>query len=65
MYSAAPPLNAAYLYNFTTNTYALTGRMTTNRAQNTATLLPNGQVLISGGHNSQNSALSSAERYTP
>ena len=64
-YNASPPLNAAYLYNFTTNTYALTGRMTTNRAQNTATRLPNGQVLISGGHNSQNAALSSAELYTP
>ena len=64
-YNASPPLNAAYLYNFNTNTYAITGRMTTNRAQNTATLLPNGQVLISGGHNHQSSALSSAELYTP
>jgi hypothetical protein len=64
-YNAAPPLNAAYLYNFTTNTYAITGRMTTNRAQNTATLLPNGQVLISGGHNHSTDALSSAELYTP
>ena len=64
-YNASPPLNASYLYNFNTNTYAITGRMTTNRAQNTATLLPNGQVLISGGHNHQSSALSSAELYTP
>jgi N-acetylneuraminic acid mutarotase len=64
-YNAAPPLNAAYLYDFNTNTYASTGRMITSRSQDTATLLPNGQVLISGGHNHQSSALSSAELYTP
>jgi hypothetical protein len=64
-YNAAPPLENAYLYNFNTNTYARTGQMTANRAQDTATLLPNGQVLISGGHNHNSDALTSAERYTP
>ena len=64
-YNAVPPLAAAYLYDFNTNTYASTRHMTTNRSEDTATLLPNGQVLISGGHNHQSSALSSAELYTP
>src|SRR5205823_4116712 len=40
--------------------WSVTGRMTTARAGQTATLLPNGKVLVAGG-----SGLSSAELYDP
>jgi hypothetical protein len=37
--------------------------MTTQRAFHTATLLPNGQVLVAGGFDSNGLALASAELY--
>jgi Kelch motif len=39
--------------------------MTTARTGQSATLLPNGQVLVAGGYNPSNSYLASAELYNP
>src|SRR5258705_9364054 len=44
-------------------TFAPTSSMTTARSLHTATLLPNGQVLLAGGASSSDRALSSAELY--
>ena len=63
-YTPHPPLPYALLYNFASNSYTFTGNMNVSRAENTATLLPNGKVLITGGYNVQTD-LSSAELYTP
>ena len=63
-----PPVSDAYLYNFSTNGYTHTGPMTISRFEDTATLLPNGQVLVAGGetHNSRGTTTTaSAELYTP
>ena len=63
-----PPLPNAYLYNFSTNGYTRTGNMTMSRFEDTATLLPNGQVLVAGGHTHSGgvtTATASAELYTP
>jgi len=46
-------------------TFAPTGSMTTARSLHSATLLPNGQVLLAGGTASSNGALASAELYDP
>jgi N-acetylneuraminic acid mutarotase len=56
------------LYDFSTNSYAFTGPLITPRYADSAVLLPNGQVLVSGGidHSSSGTQLlSSAELYTP
>jgi hypothetical protein len=45
-------------------TWALTGSLNTARAVHTATLLPNGQVLVAGGENTTG-ILASAELYNP
>ena len=42
-----------------------TGDLVTARAYQTATLLPNGQVLVAGGIGSDSAAISSAELYDP
>ena len=44
--------------------FTLTGSMTTSRAYQTATLLPSGKVLITGGYRS-GGIVSSAELYDP
>jgi len=65
-YNSTPPLPYAFLYNFASNSYVATGDMTTSRYENTATLLPNGRVLVAGGYNKTSVPyLSSAELYTP
>jgi Galactose oxidase, central domain len=65
---------AAMLYNPGANTWASTGSMTTARESQTATLLPDGQVLMAGGtlfdhpspgHPGLLEILASAELYTP
>ena len=60
---------SAQLYHPATNTWTSTGPMTTPREDQTATLLPDGQVLIAGGTNFQHPHapifLASAELYTP
>jgi hypothetical protein len=72
--SAFSPNTEALLYDFSTNSYGLTGFMNTARSNDTATLLPNGQVLVAGGYNKETLCsgcslaiifLASAELYTP
>jgi N-acetylneuraminic acid mutarotase len=58
------PDNTAELYNPSTGTWKPTGNMNVNRIQAAATLLPNGQVLMSGG-NSTTAGSHSAELYDP
>ena len=48
----------------TSGTFSQTGNMTVARSQHTATLLPDGRVLIAGGMSS-NASLASAEVYDP
>ena len=59
----------AMLYHPGTNTWTSTGSMTTQREGQTATLLPDGQVLMAGGtlfdHPKAAIGLASAELYTP
>jgi N-acetylneuraminic acid mutarotase len=64
-YNGHPPLPNAYLYNFSTNRYTSTGPMTMSRSGDAATLLPNGQVLVTGGHTRNGGVTASAELYTP
>jgi hypothetical protein len=59
---------AAFLYDPATNTWTKTGSMSTGRVLATASLLPDGQVLVAGGENVakiKRTILASAELYTP
>lgn len=47
--NAQPVVNTAEIYNPATNTWTPTGPLNVRRALATATLLPNGQVLVAGG----------------
>ncbi len=47
--NAQPVVNTAEIYNPNANTWTPTGSMNVRRALATATLLPNGQVLVAGG----------------
>ncbi len=64
-------LSSAELYNPATGTWAVTGSMHQGRSglagqgEPSATLLPDGQVLIAGGENANFNLLSSAELYNP
>lgn len=57
-------LNSAEIYNPATNAFSATGAMTTPRINHSATLLPNGKVLIAGGSNGT-TELGTAEIYDP
>jgi N-acetylneuraminic acid mutarotase len=57
-------LSSAELYNPTTGTWTATGAMNTSRSGHTATLLPNGQVMVAGGYGLLSAELS-AELYDP
>lgn len=57
-------LATAELYDPATGTWTPTGSMNTSRAEFTATLLPNGEVLVAGGFTSSPSP-ASAELYNP
>jgi hypothetical protein len=65
------PLASAELYNPATGTWAVTGSMHQGRSgvagagDPSATLLPDGQVLIAGGENANFNPLASAELYNP
>lgn len=48
-----------------TGTWTLTGSLNAARAEFTATLLSNGQVLVAGGRDNFNTPLASAELYNP
>ena len=58
-------LSSAELYNPATGAWSATGSLNTARTSATATLLPNGQVLVAGGQDSNSNDLSSAELYNP
>ena len=62
---APPPLVSAELYNPSTNTWVSAGSLATARIEHTATLLPNGKVLVTGGQDGNNNTSSSAEIYDP
>ncbi len=57
---------SADLYDPKTGTFTATGSMTTPRCDQTATLLPDGNVLIAGGESGESGAsLASADLYDP
>jgi hypothetical protein len=58
------PLSSAEVYDPVVGTFAATGNLTSARAGQTATLLPNGTVLVAGGFDA-NGSLASAEFYEP
>lgn len=57
--------NKAEIYNPATGKWTATSSMTAARGNLTATLLPNGQVLVAGGINSTGDPLGTAELYNP
>jgi len=65
-----PGIASAEVYDPATNSFAPTGGMETARYAHTATLLPNGKVLVTGGFSgldaqSSGNALTTAELYDP
>ncbi|MGA7623330.1 MAG: kelch repeat-containing protein [Candidatus Acidiferrales bacterium] len=47
------------------NSWSITGSMNNARVAHTATLLPDGQVLVAGGEAANPTVLGTAELYTP
>jgi Galactose oxidase, central domain/Kelch motif len=66
-YSGSTSDNGAGLYDSVTGVFSVTGNMTAYRGSNTATLLPNGKVLVTGGADQDptGTGLASAELYDP
>ncbi|HXO66209.1 MAG TPA: kelch repeat-containing protein [Steroidobacteraceae bacterium] len=62
--SGGAPLASAELYNPSTGTWTATGSMTTARMNQTATLLPTGEVLVAGGYTGT-ATTATAEVYNP
>ena len=60
----AATLSSAELYDPASGTWTATGSLNTARYYHTATLLPNGKVLVAGGSDGSG-PLSSAELYDP
>lgn len=60
----ATSLGSSELYHPATGTWTLTGSMQVGRASQTATLLPDGEVLVAGGSDGD-ASLASAELYDP
>ncbi len=56
---------SAELYNPATNGWSVTGSMAAGRRDQTATLLGNGQVLVTGGSGPTTLGYSSAETFNP
>ncbi|KJK12525.1 hypothetical protein UB46_40775 [Burkholderiaceae bacterium 16] len=63
--SSQGALSSAELYDPATGTWSPTGSLGQGRKQHTATLLPDGRVLVAGGEDSGDAALASAELYDP
>ncbi|MEI2729538.1 MAG: kelch repeat-containing protein [Candidatus Nanopelagicales bacterium] len=63
-FSGSSTFASAEIFNATNNTYAPTGSMAAPRFAATATLLPNGKVLIAGGSNGSGT-LNGTELYDP
>ncbi|MDO8734293.1 MAG: kelch repeat-containing protein, partial [Elusimicrobiota bacterium] len=63
--SGTAALSTAELYDPSAGTFSTTGSMSTARESYTATLLPNGKVLIAGGTSDGSVTLSTAELYDP
>ncbi len=61
------PLDSGELYDPNTGAWSVTGRLNTPRVRHTATLLPDGRVLVAGGDfgNSASYELYNPERYNP
>jgi hypothetical protein len=57
--------STAELYDPLTGTFTATGNLTAERQEHTATLLPDGRVLIVGGASASQGTLASAEIYDP
>jgi hypothetical protein len=64
-WSVCNDLTSAELYDSSAGKWLPTGDMTVPRHYHTATLLPNGQVLVAGGLDCEGNIFSSAELYTP
>ncbi|MFN2514069.1 MAG: Kelch repeat-containing protein, partial [Pyrinomonadaceae bacterium] len=61
--AGCPSLDSAELYDPVTGTWGLTGALNVDRGEHSATLLPNGKVLVAGGFN--RGVVGSAELYDP
>jgi Galactose oxidase, central domain/Kelch motif len=59
------PLASAEIYNPATGKWAVTGSMSMGRTAFTATLLPNGEVLVAGGTGFTANCFATAELYDP
>jgi galactose oxidase-like protein len=59
------PLASAELYDPASGTWSATGSLGSARRGSTATLLPDGKVLVTGGSDGASTILSSAELYDP
>ncbi len=58
-------LNSAELYDPATGMWSITGNLNTARDAHTATLLPNGKVLVAGGYYKNSPPRNNAELYDP
>jgi len=63
--TALTALTSAELYDPVANAWSPAGNMTTGRELHTATLLPNGKVLVAGGVESNGGPTATAELYDP
>ena len=63
--SGSPAVASAELYDPATGLFTATGNLNTARTLHTATLLPNGFVLIAGGVDSNGNVIASAELFNP
>ncbi len=61
----ASSLSERGTYDPATGLWTATGSLATARRNHTATLLPNGKVLVAGGYNDASGSLASAELYDP